>query len=794
MVEKPDKIKKNLAKSVQEMFNENSQKDFFSFDKLKDICVFVKDELNKNSSDFEIEFMKSVLEIIEKLEIIADTGSQNQLERGKLLSKIDNLEESLIEAETNLSKLLSDNKNLTIKVKDLEERNKNLVVLIRTVKDEIEEIRQEVEKLKSPPLPYGVFLRPSVNWELAVISVDGRHYEVNVANDMIKLEALVPGQQLLLNSTYNILDIRPQKIIGDVATVLDVLDKERAIIKCRHDAEVVVGIADSLRNIKLKIGDHVRYDDISKMIFEILPKSELEEIVLEEVPEIKYSDIGGLEKQIEEIKDSIEFPYIYKHLFKEFKLKPPKGILLYGPPGCGKTLIAKAVAHNLSLRINQNLKENHEALKIYKALKIDGSPLQDFLEIFENLKRSIYKREHIYGSTKTENIDELYQQIDESGILGDFLRRTSGKYTAAQFLDLQIELADNGFVGLDPQTLGHFLEEKSKRYLLHKKKVSDEMYVMNWLENYLEGYDINLTNVLNELKRIEEKIQIGIKGYFLNIKGPELLNKYVGETEYRIREVFIKAGEKAECGFPVIVFFDEMESMFRTRGSGISTDIESTIVPQFLSELDGVESIENVIVIGASNRQDLIDPAVLRPGRLDVKIKIDRPDKDAAKDIFSKYIIADLPWHKTELEKYNNNTEQLTAKMIEFAVEEMYATKKENEFLKVTYRDGDEEILYFKDFASGAMIEAIVSRTKKYALKRMIITGDKGIKCDDLLKAIRGEYKENEDLPNTTNPDDWSKISGKKGKAIANIKTIMQTSSSDKKKESEEIAVSSRYL
>jgi ATP-dependent 26S proteasome regulatory subunit len=794
MTGKDNSKNSNTTKSITEKFKKFKTEKSIGFDTLREFCFSLREDVFKKDIEWDSKTVELAADVLDKIESLAESGIQNLEEIENFLIKMKDLTKSLNEFEDKFKLLKKESYEKQLEIQSLQEKNTNITKVLNIVRDEIDAIKEEVEKLKAPPLPYGIFSGPSINGELAVISVDGRQYEVNIANENIKLEDLHSGQYLLLNGAYNIIDIRPAFPSGEVATLLDMIDDNRAIIKSRHDDETVVSIAKSLQSVKLKMGDHVRYDPNSKMIFEILPKSELEEIVLEEVPAIKYSDIGGLEKQIEDIKDSIEFPYIYKHLFSEFKLKPPKGILLYGPPGCGKTLIAKAVAHNLSLRINQTLKEIFEALELYKALSIEKIPLSEILERFEELKLSIYKREHIYID-KSENCPgDLYKNLDESGLLGNFLRKTKGKYSETQFLDLQIELADSGYTGLDPEYLGHFLEEKKKRYLIHKKEVSDEKYVTQWLEDFLLGYDVNINKIDEELKRIREKLNLGIKGYFLNIKGPELLNKYVGETEYRIREVFVKAREKAESGYPVIVFFDEMESMFRTRGSGISSDIESTIVPQFLSELDGVESIENVIVIGASNRQDLIDPAVLRPGRLDVKIKIDRPDKEAGKDIFSKYIVPNLPWHKTELEKSNNDPEAVVKRMIDFAVEEMYADKKENEFLKVTYKDGEEEILYFKDFASGAMIEAIVTRTKKYALKRMIITGDKGIKADDLLKAIRGEYKENEDLPNTTNPDDWSKISGKKGKAIASIKTIMQTRVQDKKKESEEIAVSSRYL
>ena len=380
-------------------------------------------------------------------------------------------------------------------------------------------------------------------------------------------------------------------------------------------------LAEPLLSQRLSVGDHLLYDARSGYLLEKLPKSEVEELVLEEVPDISYSDIGGLREQIEQIHDAVELPFLHADLFKEHKLRAPKGVLLYGPPGCGKTLIAKAVANSIAKK------------------------------------------------------------------------------------------------------LGH-----------------------------LTGKDI--------------------RSFFLHVKGPELLNKYVGESERQVREVFQKAKEKADDGYPVIVFFDEMDALFRTRGSGISSDIESTIVPQFLSEIDGVERLRNVIVIGASNRQDLIDPAVLRPGRLDVKIKIDRPDKTAAKDIFSKYLASDLPWHQDELSRDGGDPIKVAERLIGVTVEAMYALTEENQYLEVTYGNGDKETFYFKDFSSGALIEGVVSRAKKYAIKRLLASGERGIKAEDLIKAVRDEFKEHEDLPNTTNPDDWAKIAGKKADKIVHVRTI----------------------
>jgi proteasome-associated ATPase len=498
-------------------------------------------------------------------------------------------------------------------------QNDRLSEALQEAKSRIEAMRAEVEKLTAPPSTYGIF--SSINDDKTInVYVSGRKLKVNL-HPSIEAKSLRKGQEVILNEALNVIESRGFDLQGEVVRLKDSLDERRAVITLRTDEERVAELAEPLLFQKLSVGDHLLFDSRAGFLLEKLPKSEVEELVLEEVPDVNYSDIGGLHNQIEQIHDAVELPFLHADLFREHKLRAPKGVLLYGPPGCGKTLIAKAVANSIAKK------------------------------------------------------------------------------------------------------LGH-----------------------------LTGKDI--------------------RSFFLHVKGPELLNKYVGESERQVREVFLKAKEKAEDGYPVIVFFDEMDALFRTRGSGISSDIESTIVPQFLSEIDGVERLRNVIVIGASNRQDLIDPAVLRPGRLDVKIKIDRPDKDAARDIFSKYLTPDLPWHAEELARDAGEVGKLVERLIGLTVESMYALSEENQYLEVTYANGDKETFYMKDFSSGALIEGIVSRAKKYAIKRLIATGERGIKAEDLLRAIRDEFKEHEDLPNTTNPDDWAKIAGKKADKIVHIRTI----------------------
>ena len=519
-------------------------------------------------------------------------------------------------------------------------QNEKLVGALHEAREQITSLKEEVDKLCAPPSTYGVYLAANEDGTVTILS-QGRKVKVNL-HPSIKVEAIRPGQELILNEGLNVVETAGYEIQGEVVILKERLDDARALVTQRADEDRVAMVAEPLRGEKLKIGDHLLLDGKSGYLLEKLPKGEVEDLALEEVPDIAYEDIGGLTTQIESIKDAVELPYLYSDYYKEHHLTPPKGVLLYGPPGCGKTMIAKAVANNLAARISE--------------------------------------------------------------------------------------------------------------------------------------------------KRGEK-----VKGYFLSIKGPELLNKYVGETERKIREIFVKAREKAAEDVPVVIFFDEMDALFRTRGSGISSDVETTIVPQLLAELDGVEVVKNVIVIGASNRQDLIDPAILRPGRLDVKIKIERPDRDGAEDIFNKYLTANLPIHESETRPHGGEVQAALDQMIVATIEEMYSLGEENRFLEVTYANGDKEVLYFKDFASGAMIESVVRRAKKLALKRYIQTSEKGIKSEDLQNAVREEFKENEDLPNTTNPDDWAKIAGKKGERIVYVKPLIGEVK-DKQRAVEKIVNTGQYL
>ena len=518
------------------------------------------------------------------------------------------LEERLLETKGQLAQALS--------------QNERLAATLREAREQIIALKEEVEKLTAPPSGFGVFL--GVNDDGTInISSGGRKLRVNVHPD-IDPKSLQPGQELMLNEALNVVEACTYEVQGEVVQLKEMLGLDRALVIGNADEERVVQIGEPLRNRTLRAGDSLLLDTRSGFVLEHLPKPEVEELILEEVPDISYQDIGGLADQIEQIRDAVELPFLHADLFAEHQLKPPKGILLYGPPGCGKTLIAKAVANSLAKKVAE----------------VTGQP--------------------------------------------------SGR------------------------------------------------------------------------------------SYFLNIKGPELLNKYVGETERQIRLIFQRAKEKSNEGVPVIVFFDEMDSIFRTRGSGVSSDVENTIVPQLLSEIDGVEQLKNVIVIGASNREDMIDPAILRPGRLDVKIKIERPDAGAARDIFSKYLLASLPLAEEVVDSAGGDREAALVRIIDEGVKRMYSDADENRFLEVTYANGDKEVLYFKDFNSGAMIENIVNRAKKMAIKRFLETGEKGIKATDLFTAVTDEFKENEDLPNTTNPDDWARISGKKGERIVYVRTLIE--------------------
>jgi proteasome-associated ATPase len=546
-----------------------------------------------------------------------------------LQAQVKGLEEELYQARRRLEQVPREFEVVRARLQQAREQleqgqrqNERVVQALTQAKEQITALKAEVEKLTAPPATYGIFAGQNPDGTVTVWT-GGRKLKVN-CHPALDPQTLQPGQELILNEALNIIEAQTFEVQGEVVHFKERLAGDRAIVTWRADEDRVAELAGPLAQIPLKVGDPLLYDGRSGYLLERLPRGEVHDLLLEAVPDVTYADIGGLDAQIEMIRDALELPHLYADYFRQHKLQPPKGVLLYGPPGCGKTLIAKAVAHSLATQLSQ-------------------------------------------------------------------------------------------------------------------------------------------------------KTGTAVTGYFINIKGPELLNKYVGETERKIREIFTRAREKAQEGMPVVIFFDEMDSLFRTRGSGISSDVESTIVPQFLAELDGVEGLTNVIVIGASNRQDLIDPAVLRPGRFDVKLKIDRPHAEAAQAIFSKYLTADLPLAAAEVAQAGGDRAQVIQTLITAAVEAMYAPSDDNRFLEVTYQNGEREILYFRDFVSGAMIQSICTRAKKAAVKRQIQTGEPGISRADLCRAVREEFQENEDLPNTTNPDDWAKIAGRKSERIVAVRPLPRT-------------------
>ncbi|WP_448223618.1 proteasome ATPase [Gordonia iterans] len=521
---------------------------------------------------------------------------------------------------------------LTERVEQLTKRNEKLLDTLKDARQQLIALREEVDRLGQPPSGFGVLLEVCDEGTVDVFT-SGRKMRLTLSPN-IETQTLHRGQSLRLNEALTVVEALGYDAVGEISTMRELLgDGSRALVVGHADEERVVKLAEPLIHAddggpaerRLRPGDSLLIDSKAGFALERIPKAEVEDLVLEEVPDVDYEDIGGLRRQIEQIRDAVELPFLHAELFREYSLRPPKGVLLYGPPGCGKTLIAKAVANSLAKKIAE--------------------------------------------------------------ARGDDVREA--------------------------------------------------------------------------------------KSYFLNIKGPELLNKFVGETERHIRLIFQRAREKASEGTPVIVFFDEMDSIFRTRGSGVSSDVETTVVPQLLSEIDGVEGLENVIVIGASNREDMIDPAILRPGRLDVKIKIERPDAESAIDIFSKYLTTELPLHPDDLAEFGGDAQACVAAMIERIVERMYDETDDNRFLEVTYANGDKEVMYFKDFNSGAMIQNVVDRAKKFAIKEQLDTGRGGLRIGHFLDSILDEFAENEDLPNTTNPDDWARISGKKGERIVYIRTLV---------------------
>ena len=518
----------------------------------------------------------------------------------------------------------------SIKIDALGARNVRLAELLKDSRDQLEALKGEVERLGTPPSTYGVVLTRPAGPDTVEVMAAGRRMRLAIAPGVDAAD-LTPGVTVRLNEAMTVLEVSSELPVTGVTAVLrDVLaDGVRARVVMGNDEEHIVVLAAALRGARtaehpapVRPGDAVLVDPKAGVAYEVVPKAEVDELLLEEIPTVEYSDIGGLGPQIEQIRDAIELPFVHHDLYREFHLAPPKGVLLYGPPGCGKTLIAKAVAHSLARA----------------AAVARGDDVSD------------------------------------------------GRYP---------------------------------------------------------------------------------NSYFLSIKGPELLNKYVGETERHIRSIFERAREKATEGNPVIVFFDEMDSIFRTRGSGVSSDMETTIVPQLLAEIDGVEDLRNVIVIGASNREDMIDPAILRPGRLDLKIRIDRPDRDAAADILAKYITPDLRFDPVEVGDADPDTH--VRELIERIVDRLYTRDASTTYVHLVYASGRRSSLYLADLTSGAMLRNIVDRAKKLAIKDIVHGTGRGLTTDDFLDAVDAEFAENTDLPNTSNPQEWARLTGVRGERVIEV-------------------------
>ncbi|OKL54862.1 proteasome ATPase [Bowdeniella nasicola] len=498
----------------------------------------------------------------------------------------------------------------------LAHKNERLSAALATARRRLEELQEQIDTLTRPPGTYGTFLEGDMASREADVMVGGRRMCLPVV-PTLPLGAMRRGQLVRLNEQMLVISAADYEQTGALVYVKEVLADGRIVATGRSDDSIVLLPAGALRGQRIRIGDVLLADLKSSTALEIIQLSELDDLLLEEEPDVDYSDIGGLNDQIVEIRDAIELPFAHPETFREHGLRPPKGVLLYGPPGCGKTLIAKAVATSLA-----------------------------------------------------------------------------------------------------------------------RSKGSE-----------------------------------GDKAYFLNIKGPELLDKYVGETERHIRTIFARAREKATSGMPVVVFFDEMESLFRTRGSGVSSDVETTIVPQLLAEIDGVEQLANVIVIGASNREDMIDPAILRPGRLDVKIRINRPDREGTIDIFHKYLTDKLPYHEDEIARYGG-VGGVIEHLITHAVTAIFATDDSDRMFIVTFADGSQHTLYFSDFVSGALVANIVDRVKTVAVKDYLALGERGIRTAHMTQAIAQERREHENLRATTDPEEWARVLGRAGARVVDVAAI----------------------
>ena len=500
-------------------------------------------------------------------------------------------------------------------------KNERLTAALTAARERIVELGAQLDAVTAPPVTLGLLTAsPRARGEGRPVEADvvlgGRPMRLGL-HPGLDPAALGAGRLVAVNDQMLVVDSLPAPDTGEAVTLDEVLGARRALVTTGGGASRVLALAEGLDPAALKPGDTLVADLRADLATALVERTGVEQLVIAEAPDVSWADIGGLGPQIGRIRDAIELPFAHPGLYRGYGLRAPKGVLLYGPPGCGKTLIAKAVATCLA---------------------------------------------------------------DSAG---------------------------------------------------------------------------------------------GRPAAFLNIKGPELLSKFVGETERQIRAIFVQARKAAAEDRPVVVFFDEMEALLRARGTGVSSDVETMIVPQVLSEIDGVESLRNVIVIGASNREDMIDPAILRPGRLDVKIRIDRPDAEAAADILAKHLRADLPLDPGELAGAGGDRQAAAAAMRRAAVDALYARTPATAVLEVVCASGARRTLHLADLASGAMLAAVVARAKTAAIKDEIAGGPGGLSTARLLEAIAVEARQNEEIASAAGPEGWERLIGRRGERIRSVTRLV---------------------
>lgn len=501
--------------------------------------------------------------------------------------------------------------DLKVEITELRSANERLKGTLMVAREEIASMRAQIEAASKPPAQVGTVLSIDSQAREAEVSLGGRIMWLSVASS-VDLLGLRVGQDVRVSENMIVSAPLSTARVGQMASVVQLVGADRALVSADAGVLQMVLLAGSLRHGGVRPGDSLLVDTKAHMALEKVVRSDVEQLLQPEIPGVTYDDIGGLDEQILKVRDAVELPFKNPDLYREYDLRAPKGVLLYGPPGCGKTLIAKAVASSLA--------------------GATGQP------------------------------------------------------------------------------------------------------------------------------------------YFLSIKGPEVLNKYVGETERHIRAIFGRARQLASENVPVVIFFDEMEALFRTRGSGISSDVETMIVPQLLAEMDGLEALDNVIVIGASNREDMIDPAVLRPGRLDVRIRIDRPNRAGALDVFAKYLVPDLPYSKSTLSRFGSR-EETTQHLTKQLVDALYENSGQTALFKLSLANGKSRVVYASDLVSGAMIASIVERAKKFAVKD-VIHGRPGLTPEHLQRAFAEELMETWDLAATTTPREWARITGLRGDDVVAVRSL----------------------